>query len=245
MKPSFGSSFTSYSEEPPVFLSREEKIKKFGLDCGEGLLWHGWEPGGDYTKKLVVKNVSGTTQKIIYKLPATKFFYMEYPEMKLLSPGMTFSITVNFRPVVHAAYNDFIEFQTDLGHFYMQVVATLPEMRVSIAKEVLFGFCPVKEETTEYFTIQNTGDIDASFSWKVKPPFKLSPSQGIARVGESVTLALTLFPLHASSLVGQLECNLGGGQMTQTVNVKATSKYAYIKLDRSNVDFGEIFVGKR
>mmetsp|Transcript_36466 Transcript_36466/g.71614 ORF Transcript_36466/g.71614 Transcript_36466/m.71614 type:complete len:1880 (+) Transcript_36466:91-5730(+) len=241
----FRSSFTSSSKHPPTFLSRDERIKQFGLDCGEGLLWHGWEPGGDYSQKLVVKNVSGATQKIIYKLPATKFFYMEYPEVKLLSPGMTFSITVNFRPVVAAAYNDFIEFNTQQGTFFMEVRATLPKMAVSIVDEIDFGFVPVKEETTQYFTIQNVGDVETPFRWKVDEPFKLVPSQGSIKPGHSITLALTIFPVQASSLEGKLECFLAGGKMIELVTVRACCKYAYIRLEKRTVDFGDVFSGKR
>lgn len=57
-------------------MDRRERTAQFGLDCGDGLLWAGgtWSPGGEYIKKLVIKNVSGAILSIKYKLPATKFF---------------------------------------------------------------------------------------------------------------------------------------------------------------------------
>ncbi len=57
------------------------------------------QPGGDYQKKLIVKNLSPNIQKIKYKLPATKFFYLQYPEVIALSPGMFITVLVNFRPI--------------------------------------------------------------------------------------------------------------------------------------------------
>ena len=44
---------------------------RYGVDCGDGLLWEGgsWMPGGDYMKRLCVKNVSADMQRVKYKLP--------------------------------------------------------------------------------------------------------------------------------------------------------------------------------
>jgi hypothetical protein len=33
-----------------------------------------WSPGGDYARKLVVKNVSKDIQKLTYQFPSTKYF---------------------------------------------------------------------------------------------------------------------------------------------------------------------------
>lgn len=66
-----------------------ERIRRFGVDCGDGLTWAaGWQPGGEYTKQLVVKNVSKQVVRIKYKLPESKFFSMAFPEMIQLTPGL-------------------------------------------------------------------------------------------------------------------------------------------------------------
>ena len=60
------------------FLSRGERARQFGVDCVDSLDWKAgrWEPGGEYVKKLIVKNVSVNTIKIKYELPNTKFFWI-------------------------------------------------------------------------------------------------------------------------------------------------------------------------
>lgn len=48
-------------------IHRPSKITKFGLEVPSSLTYKGWEPGGEYTKQLVLKNVQLRTKKIKYK----------------------------------------------------------------------------------------------------------------------------------------------------------------------------------
>ena len=74
----------------PEPLGRKARINRFGVDCGDGLEWPaGWEPGGEYTKTVVVKNVSTRLIKLKYRLPETKFFSMTFPETISLVAGMS------------------------------------------------------------------------------------------------------------------------------------------------------------
>eukprot|EP00002_Diphylleia_rotans_P038308 TRINITY_DN8696_c0_g1_i16.p2 TRINITY_DN8696_c0_g1~~TRINITY_DN8696_c0_g1_i16.p2 ORF type:complete len:101 (+),score=15.54 TRINITY_DN8696_c0_g1_i16:91-393(+) len=77
-----------------------ETAHRFGLDCGSGLEWRKWEPGGDYVKKLVIRNVTNRSLKFKYKLPATRYFSLDFPETKILSAGMSCYIDVTFRPIL-------------------------------------------------------------------------------------------------------------------------------------------------
>jgi hypothetical protein len=82
----------------PLPLSRAERIRRFGVDCGDGLTWAaGWVPGGEYTKQLIVKNVSKTVVRLKYKLPESKFFSMAFPEMIQLTPGLSMTLQVSAR----------------------------------------------------------------------------------------------------------------------------------------------------
>ena len=84
-------------------LTRRDIIQLFEVDCGNGLQWLGggtrWQPGGDYTQCLKVRNCSTKVQHINYKLPASKCFFMEFPDQIKLSPGMSVDLPVSFRPV--------------------------------------------------------------------------------------------------------------------------------------------------
>ena len=40
------------------FLTREQRIATFGLDCVDALEWRDWLPGGEYRRAMLIKNVS-------------------------------------------------------------------------------------------------------------------------------------------------------------------------------------------
>ena len=82
----------------PLPLTRAERIRRFGVDCGDGLTWvAGWQPGGEYTKQLIVKNVSKTVVRLKYKLPESKFFSMAFPEVIQLTAGLSTVLQVRVR----------------------------------------------------------------------------------------------------------------------------------------------------
>ena len=83
----------------PAPLGRKDRIRRLGVDCGDGLEWlANWEPGGEYTKTVVVKNVSTKVIKIKYRLPETKFFSMNFPETITLTAGLSKTLQAASRP---------------------------------------------------------------------------------------------------------------------------------------------------
>ena len=48
-------------------LSPNGKVNYYGVEVVSKLTWHGWEPGKEYTKNIVLKNVRVKTQKLKYK----------------------------------------------------------------------------------------------------------------------------------------------------------------------------------
>ena len=75
---------------PPDSLTRAQRVRRFGVDCVERLEWPaGWEPGGEYTKELVLKNMSSKVMRLKYKLPDSKYFSMAFPETIKLMPGLS------------------------------------------------------------------------------------------------------------------------------------------------------------
>ena len=89
----------SFTDAYPTVYTRADRALAFGIDCPECIEWKHWQAGGEYTRTFVVKNVSKKSQRLKYKLPATKYFSMEFPETINLSPGMSQTVTITFRPV--------------------------------------------------------------------------------------------------------------------------------------------------
>jgi len=171
--------FTSIG--PPSPLTRAQRVRRFGVDCGEGLEWAaGWEPGGEYVKQLVVKNVTTKAMKLRYKLPKSKYFSMAFPETVQLMPGLSHSMPVSFRPIKLEEYDDCVQFWNEKGSFVVPVRAWIPKVSTCVPESLDFGFCPVKETAVKTFAISNPGEVPVSFSWTCDGPFTLTPSVGSA-----------------------------------------------------------------
>lgn len=57
-------------------LAPETKLfpKKLGIEVNDSVTWQGWEPGGEYTKYINLKNVQIKTQKLKYRYVCHKMF---------------------------------------------------------------------------------------------------------------------------------------------------------------------------
>ena len=43
------------------------RVNHYGIEVIDKIIWQGWEPGREYTKHIVLKNVKVKTEKIRYK----------------------------------------------------------------------------------------------------------------------------------------------------------------------------------
>lgn len=48
-------------------VQTERCVNHFGIEVADSVTWQGWEPGGEYTQQIVLKNVQIKTQKLQYK----------------------------------------------------------------------------------------------------------------------------------------------------------------------------------
>jgi len=55
--------------------------------------------GGDYLKRIVVKNVSNEVLEVKYELPKSKHFFMGFPETSKICPGVSVNFDIRFRPL--------------------------------------------------------------------------------------------------------------------------------------------------
>ena len=199
-----------------------------------------------------MKNVSKKSQRLKYKLPATKYFSMEFPEPINLSPGMSQTVTITFRPIRIEQYDDFIEF-VSIPHgagisggnsFFVPVRAKLPVVSLNVPSALEFGYCAVKEKITKEFVLTNDGDLACSYNWKVSEPFALEPPTGELAPGESQTVTVSFNPMEVSVYVANAVCIVANNGYSVGCSIKGVGKFPFITLSKNDVDFGDAYVGK-
>ena len=228
------------SSTRPAPLGKKERIRRFGVDCGDGLEWAaGWEPGGEYTKTLTVKNVSTKVMKLKYKLPTSKFFSMAYPETINLTAGLSKSLQISFRPIRLEEYDDVVQFFTEKGSFVVPISAAIPRISSKVPEHLDFGFCPCAETGTKTFLVTNDGEVPISFSWTVVAPFSLSPRSGSIAAGSAATITVRFQPVDACVYVGYCVCTVPG-HTTHTLKVGGIGKYPFVAATNETVDFSRV-----
>ncbi|CAM9254296.1 unnamed protein product, partial [Discosporangium mesarthrocarpum] len=249
----------STDDQNAVIVSRKDRVQICGIECvgpfGDGILFKGgeWSPGGEYVQRLRVKNVSNKLKKLKYRLPTTKYFSLSYPEVIVLSPGTTQELDVVFRPIESEVYNDVIFFKMldgpNAGGFNVPVRALLPTLQVSIPSGMDLGYCQADDTSSRVFYVKNTGEVPAPFAWEVPQPFSISPSTGVAAVGESIPITCSLKPADASVFVGVAVIKVGEGVNAikpaplLEMKVSAIGKYCHVAASEDKLDFGKVVVG--
>ncbi|KAJ3149889.1 hypothetical protein HK101_002002 [Irineochytrium annulatum] len=208
-----------------------------------------WEPGGEYVKQLIVKNVVMKTQKIKYKLPQTRYFSMEFPETNTLSAGMSWTIPITFRPVAKECYNDVIEFSSSTGKFYIPIRATLPEHSLDFPDLVDFNLCPIKETAKRTFSLKNAGELASFYEWEISKPFSMTPKSGLLQPGQTILVTIEFKPHNASVFTATAVCRFGEtkgekSKVSQTMTVYGIGKYSHLSIESTAFDFGDVFIGK-
>ena len=225
------------------FLPRDERIACYGIDCADILEWRMWTPGGEYTLNLNMKNVSTKPLKLKYKLPATKYFSMDFPEPIKLSPGMSFPVKVTFRPVKKETYDDYIEFITATGGFRIPIRATLPLVKMVVPAQLHFGYVPANELASKSFTIKNAGEIGIHYKWKLNEPFCIEPAEGYLDPKTSANVTATFKPEDASVFVASAVCTLQDDERVASMKVVGVGMYSHISLETNIIDFDSVLVG--
>lgn len=233
---------------PPVVYDREERARRFGVDCGDELLWEDgtWSPGGEFCKTLVLKNIGNETIKVKYKPPETSFFSMDFPDVISLSPGMSVPVQVVFRPVRVEPYDDYIEFVIRNKKlkwvFYIPIRARLSNVSVSVPEMLDFGFCPISESTKRTFEVKNTGQVPVQYRWETQLPFRIEPTQGT--ISEAQIFTATYVPIDASVVVSKALFHVNGLDRSPVVfKLSGIGKYPHVTLSEPRIDFGEVLPG--
>lgn len=135
--------------------SRAEVQHLFGIDLTTEIVWKGWGIGGEISKSLILKNITTRTQHITYKIPKTVYFFMNFPEKIKLSPGMSHTLDIKFRPLEYTAYCDTMEVVTEKGNFKVELKALLPSVKLIVPDLLDAGIAPAGETFIKPFFIEN------------------------------------------------------------------------------------------
>lgn len=243
-------------------VQTERCVNRFGIEVSDSVTWQGWEPGGEYTQQIVLKNVQIKTQKLQYKSPSSRFFTTLYPKPIVLSSGTSFTLPVTFRPLEKGQYEDCIEFETNEGIFSVPMRAVLPKADIALPDSLKFGMCAVKDSVEVVFHIQNTSELVTKFYWRVLEPFSIVPASGTLAPRTSCNIKATFCPKAALVHEGTAVCTYSASELvsfTKHVKVEGIGKFPHLvasvpgskkSSDLSNsreevLDFGEVPVQTR
>ncbi|NXO63631.1 CFA65 protein, partial [Phainopepla nitens] len=209
--------------------TREAKKKKvifWGIEVPETLSWHGWELGKEMIKHLTLKNVHGKAQKLSYRAPSTPFFFTVFPQPITLSPGMSVTLPIVFRPREKRDYEDKILFTKAEGDFSVTLRAVLPRSCLSMPPAVQVPVCAIHDAAEATFPLCNVGDLVGIFSWETPSPFIMNPASGTLKPGAECMVKVVFQPRVAGVHDAAATCWFGGEvKQKRTIQLKALAKY--------------------
>ncbi|KAL7754386.1 hypothetical protein RI367_000367 [Sorochytrium milnesiophthora] len=228
---------------------RQQRQQQYGLDCTDVVHFSQWEVNGEYTKQFTIKNVAMKTQKLRYKLPKSRIFSLDFPDAATLSAGMSWHITVTFRPSAKQEYDDSIEIVTSFGTFAIPLKATLPKHQLTFDQLLSFAFCPLLETAKQRFTLRNTGELPSTFEWAVERPFRIVPDKGELLPGGEAHLIAEFHPEAAYCLEAAATCTFGNraswrsSKSSRSMQLTGVGKYPHLTITADEPDSGDCHVG--
>ncbi|XP_023806814.1 cilia- and flagella-associated protein 65 isoform X2 [Oryzias latipes] len=180
-----------------------------GLETRTELVWEDWEPGGEFTKSLVLRNVCNKLHKLNIRPPETGFFQSFVPHTVLLSPGISYSIPVTFKPLQRCEYEDSIEFQSTEGKFPVNLRAITPSHSLKAPESVLLPLCAVQHSSQAQFLLKNLSKLQTSFLWDCAAPFRISPARGLLKPEQACSITVVFEPQEALVFQQQAHCKFG------------------------------------
>uniref|UniRef100_A0A5F8G2F4 Cilia and flagella associated protein 65 n=1 Tax=Monodelphis domestica TaxID=13616 RepID=A0A5F8G2F4_MONDO len=224
-------SFSAQVREAHISIlseGKQYKVKKktfWGIQVVEALVWKNWELGKEAIRHLTLKNISMKIQKLKYRLPTTKFFFTVYPQSIFLSPGMSFTLPVFFRPLEEKEYVDHLSFVMAEGEFSIELRACLPSHQLACLSTLQMPLCAVSDTTETWFSLYNVGDLPTFFTWEVPNPFHTLPSTGLLEPGSVCQIKLVFQPHVALIYDVQGICWYGeAGDQKTTIQIQAVAK---------------------
>ncbi|XP_052080289.1 cilia- and flagella-associated protein 65-like [Mytilus californianus] len=220
------------SKLEPSTSPRQIQILKnnyYGIEVINNVVYQGWEPGREYTKNIILKNVNVKTQKIKYKNPKSRFYTTLFPKPVVLSAGTSFSLPITFRPLEKVVYEDSIEFHTKDGSFEVPITAVLPQVDITVPEFLDFSMCAAKDSVETIFEVKNSGDLETKVEWEVGEPFTIDPPAAILKSQQIKKFKATFKPENASVFEADAVCKYGNElNLAKVTKLEGIGKYPHI-----------------
>ncbi|KAM9305712.1 cilia- and flagella-associated protein 65 [Gastrophryne carolinensis] len=233
-----------------------ERDSVLGFQVCRCLTWQNWEPGKEYNKRLLLKNIRLRTQKLTFSSPSTSFFSSLFPQSVTLSAGTSLSLPITFRPLEKRDYEDLITFETDEGMFSVSLQGALPRHTLLCPDELALPMCAAFHSSEAAFILQSTCDLQTQFRWDVPEPFSLSPASGELDPRCQIRTKVLFRPQMALVHSAIATCHFGPNEeYKRSIELNAVAKYTHLLVtvpgescdkDResgADLQFGSVAVG--
>ncbi|XP_006496055.1 cilia- and flagella-associated protein 65 isoform X4 [Mus musculus] len=161
--------------------------------------------------------------------PKTKFFFTIIPQPIFLSPGITLTLPIVFRPLEAKEYTDQLWFEKEEGVFCVTLKATLPCYKLDCPSSLQLPMCALGDTVETWFCLNNVGDLPTFFTWEVPAPFQILPTTGLLEPGLGCKIKVTFEPLIAVIHEVEALCWYGkGNKQKNSINIQAAAKCAQL-----------------
>ncbi|KAG9394567.1 hypothetical protein J8273_3817 [Carpediemonas membranifera] len=231
----------------PRLLSRRDRANLHGIDCPSVVHWEGWKPNVEYSRSLVLKNTSTTAQDVLFTLPSSEHFAMNFPDQTRIPPGMAQTFVVVFRPDDSAPeFETKIVFELPLKgeRFAIELHGLPPKRDFTLPESFDFETCPVQETVSNTQQIANIGQVPITFKWEFSAPFHVMPASGTIKPGDSVRVVFSFSPTDASTYISEARCCIDSEEY-YPVTMRASSRFPFVTTgDVRELDYGPVLVGQ-
>lgn len=229
-----------------------------------------YDVGKEYniTIALVNKTTVPKTFRVMPVLPkyanVLQFVYEVPPR---ISPGLSWEVTLRFRPRENVDFSTALYFKTEEGYFAVPVTTARKTFLFSVRPKVIdFGTVVVGEEQTRHITLENKGALSGTVvvggafkslleqkhtnavNGKKVSFFRISPQQYKMEVQPFSTLdvALNFSPLNAVKIETDIILtDKTNSQESFTIPITGVSTELPVYLTSDRIDFGACFFNEQ
>ena len=123
-----------------------------------------------------------------------------------------------------------------MDKFYQQILESIPD-------SIDFNFITVKNESIRLLTLENKSNISILYRVENSEGYIFDPPSGVIQRNKKQEIKIKITPDSAIVLVANAKIILDD-KVSKIIKLSSISKYPYLTLNKSNIDFGVIPIGK-